>query len=429
MRFTDPLTYLFGLRGPVERVVSSSLALPVGFLLVLTAGLARNYDHLDLATQWEWFLGPLLVSFFSCCFIFLIVYPATGMLRRGGPMPQFAGFLAAFWMTAPCAWVYGIPVERWTDLVTATRWNIAFLAVVSLWRVLLLARVVAVLTGAGYLRCLVAVLLPASVEAFVASLFQMTSVIGIMSGVRISPEHELLVAASKFVMSTSLIVFVLCLIVHCLINSLQPGSRAMSAMPSPSARPQAWGALAFAAVALGGWFAIAQPAQVAVRNHASLQQLVRHEHYEGAVAFASLRSPDDFSAIHYLPPDPWNDYAGVPLVKLLLATDDDTPEWLVRTWAEQFGLHLSSIDVDRPWRVALVNAMVSGDKLPEGWRDELARRPAVARVLEQHAETLEGLDEALRGLKESAAARAAAREQAAQEDPESEAEQEPEPER
>ena len=80
-------------------------------------------------------------------------------------------FMGLFWMTAPVAWLYALPVERFCDAMTAAKVNLILLAVVSLWRVLLIARVVQCLTGARYFAVLLWVLFAAAVEILVVILF------------------------------------------------------------------------------------------------------------------------------------------------------------------------------------------------------------------------------------------------------------------
>jgi hypothetical protein len=56
--------------------------------------------------------------------------------------------MGLFWMTAPCAWLYALPVERLCpDSLTAIKVNFALLGIVATWRVLLMGRVISVLTG------------------------------------------------------------------------------------------------------------------------------------------------------------------------------------------------------------------------------------------------------------------------------------------
>ena len=169
VRPADLFLYLLGNRGAIERIAASRWGLWAGALLVASAGLARNYDHLFLLAEPEWILGPFGMSLFSAVLIWFMLWAGISFECAGKKGPAFRTFLTLFWLTAPCAWLYAIPAERFTDLLGATQWNFAFLIIVSVWRVALIVRAATVLTGAGVGRVMAFVLLPACVEMHFAS--------------------------------------------------------------------------------------------------------------------------------------------------------------------------------------------------------------------------------------------------------------------
>ncbi|MFM7555039.1 MAG: hypothetical protein ACKPAH_07045, partial [Verrucomicrobiota bacterium] len=119
---------------------------------------------------------------------------------------QSASFMGLFWLTAPIAWLYALPVERFLDPLSATRANLALFGVVALWRVLLMARVIQVIQGASFIAGLVWVLVPACVEVMVISLMGFLQQIGsMMGGMRNSPEEDLLIQAFKGVFTAALV--------------------------------------------------------------------------------------------------------------------------------------------------------------------------------------------------------------------------------
>ena len=204
--------FLCGNAAAVRRVAESQASLPVGILLVLMTAIARNYDQDYWRETWLWLFGPLLFSFFSGTFLFSVVYRwfirhhlAEG--ERPAIRQQWLGFMGLFWMTAPIAWVYAIPVERWMDSYHAARANLVLLGLVSAWRVVLMARVVSVVNGVSWLRSLGWVLLGASLEVLIVAFTGGcspdigVSVLAGMSGMRHSPEQSLLLDA----LSTALI--------------------------------------------------------------------------------------------------------------------------------------------------------------------------------------------------------------------------------
>jgi hypothetical protein len=92
-------------------------------------------------------------------------------------------------MTAPLAWLYAIPVERFLDPAQATRANFALLAIVSLWRVLLITRAISVWLAASYLRVLWIVLFFGVTVLLLADFVTPMPVWDLMGGIRL-PERE-----------------------------------------------------------------------------------------------------------------------------------------------------------------------------------------------------------------------------------------------
>src|SRR5690606_14846322 len=118
-------------------------------------------------------LGPLVFSFFSGT-VLSLVYSRSIRPRVSDPMSigrDYLSFMALFWMTAPIAWLYAIPAERLLEPMAAARLNLAFLAVVSVWRVLLITRVLSVLTGGSMWPIGVRVLLVALIEVLAVIFF------------------------------------------------------------------------------------------------------------------------------------------------------------------------------------------------------------------------------------------------------------------
>jgi hypothetical protein len=319
MRVFDPLLFLAGHRGAIERIAATRHAWLVGAILVLSAGIARNYDHLDLLKQSEWFIGPFIASLVSINVIFFCIKGPLRLLAVGPEGKQFATFLTFAWMTAPCAWLYGIPVESMTDLVTATKWNIAFLAIVSLWRVALMTRAVAVLTGVTNLRAFVLILAPAAFESMIGSTMKGMSLVQIMGGVRLPPHTQLLRDASQFIAGASFWIF-LAMVVLCWIvkgRATSPFARTGTSAP--------WTSANVAMVLLLIWTAIAAPLQPLAANQHRLETLVWEGDPAPAVEFASARQRKDFLPDHEFP-------GSRRALELLELTTPETPAWLKQEW-------------------------------------------------------------------------------------------------
>lgn len=343
MKPADIFLFLIGNRGAIQRVSGSWWSLLIGALLVVTAGIARNYDHIDFLNDCEWLYGPFVASLITSLLVFSVV---TSYLKLGkantpphGIQHNYLSFLSLYWMTAPCAWIYGIPVESFTDLLTATKWNIAFLTVVSLWRVILMVRSIHVLSGAGIGTCTVAILLPSSVVMFFGSFFKKLSLVGVMGGVRLPPHTQLLSEATGTLTSASfLLAFITCLIWFAgLCNPEGVRAFAVRALPWNKATfPKRTLISCLILIALS--MAAIYPIQQKVRRNHQLSQLIKTKQYQEAVEYASQFNENEFSTIHYLPPNPYKIYGhnSESYPKLLSELDDTSPPWLHETWSKQY---------------------------------------------------------------------------------------------
>lgn len=362
MRLSDLFLYLFGNRGAIERIAATRHAWIIGTILVLSAGIARNYDHLDLLRQPQWFIGPFAASMVSICFIFLWISVPLKLRSAGRYWRQFGTFLALAWMTAPCAWIYGIPVESMTDIMTATKWNIAFLGIVAFWRVAIMVRAVSVLAEVSWLRALPLVLAPAALEAMLGSIFQGLSLVGIMGGIRLPPHTQVLVNAANFTTIASFWLFITLFIATFFVKGVaqKPLSRPTSAAPRVM--------LPAAILMFLAWVAIAIPLQPQISNRFRLQQMLDDRDFPDAIAFASGKTRRDFPRHHYLPPEP----SGYFPLELLEDLPPEAPAWLREEWITG----------------AIESLKMSQFHLRDEWRKTLLRYPEIAIAIARHAEEL-----------------------------------------
>jgi hypothetical protein len=138
MRIRTLLRYLIGDRQAILEIATDRRAVLYGFLFVLSAGFAREYDGQDLLHEpWHLFL-PLGVSLLTSFVLFTLFYGVA--LLKGAPGPSFfvayRSFLGLFWMAAPLAWLYAIPYERFLSAWYATGANLWTLSMcnVTNWR-------------------------------------------------------------------------------------------------------------------------------------------------------------------------------------------------------------------------------------------------------------------------------------------------------
>src|SRR5207253_7711341 len=113
---------------------------------LLSTGLARSYDTTDL-WQKPWHLWlPFWAALALSSALYGAIYLFLALKDR--PPPLLAGYwslLGLFLLTAPLAWLYGIPFQRFLDPRRAVRARLGVLALVAVWRVSLMTRVLAVL--------------------------------------------------------------------------------------------------------------------------------------------------------------------------------------------------------------------------------------------------------------------------------------------
>ncbi len=153
--------YLIGSESAIRAVAGNPWSLVLGLVFVFTTGIARSYRRFDLRRRPIMLAVPILASMAASACLFAVVcvvfvmrgaFPAalTGSNASGWPaslVAAYGAFLGLFWMTAPLAWVYGIPFERWVDRLDAAKLRLLSLLLVSVWRMLLLMRVLHVLLG------------------------------------------------------------------------------------------------------------------------------------------------------------------------------------------------------------------------------------------------------------------------------------------
>ena len=77
MRVFDPFLFLIGNRNAILRIAATPWALLVGAIFVVSAGVARNYDHHVLTQEWIWVGGPFIASFLTTIFVYVWVW--TGL--------------------------------------------------------------------------------------------------------------------------------------------------------------------------------------------------------------------------------------------------------------------------------------------------------------------------------------------------------------
>ena len=139
--------FLFGSRAATLRFASRPDTLLLGLVFVLSAGFAREYDRSDLFREPWQFLLPCVASLGASLGLFPLIEVVAWRrgVRAGQFWSRFRTFLGLFWMTAPLGWIYAIPVESFLPPDDAIGVNLWFLSIVTVWRILLVTRILTVL--------------------------------------------------------------------------------------------------------------------------------------------------------------------------------------------------------------------------------------------------------------------------------------------
>jgi hypothetical protein len=333
MAMTELLTYLIGRRSSIQELSRQRSTVWVGIALTLLTGIARNYDQSFIAeSPVRWLLGPLLFSSVSGSWLYLILYglcARSSMAAPGEPRPVtfwsgWRPFMGLFWMTAPVAWLYALPVERHFDPVAAAKLNLALLAVVSFWRVVLMARVMAVVTGARFFIALVWVLFATGVEAFVVILFGGSfakAIMAAMGGLRNSPEEEVLHSALAIVFGATLWIVPIAFITA-LVWRERP---VLKPFPEAVGGPVPWRSLGMMALA---WGLIAIRPQQELSHTAAVETLLREGRAREALDYLGKHQASDFSPARALAPRPYERELFDQLPACFAAVQTTDPAWV-----------------------------------------------------------------------------------------------------
>jgi len=144
VNLTDWASFLFGDADSIRRIAACPNGLFQGGLLVLSAALARTWTRHDLSMK-PWLLAVPFAASFAACVLLTVSLMVWRPATAGDFLRNLPELLVLFWMTAPLAWLYGIPFERVLSAASAVKWRLRMLLLVSVWRMALLMQVVSVL--------------------------------------------------------------------------------------------------------------------------------------------------------------------------------------------------------------------------------------------------------------------------------------------
>jgi hypothetical protein len=363
------LRFLFGNPDAIREVARNRAALWTGIILVLLTGIARNYDQTFFRESPMWLIGPLVFSFFSGSFLYAILI--RGFARRhfsedNRYVKQWPTFMALFWMTAPVAWLYAIPVERFLEPYYAAQTNIALLAVVSLWRVLLMSRILSELFQIDFVRALGWVLVAAALEVIVVVFFGIffgssfsRGVLAAMAGMRHAPEEALLVSVLGAVWNCSWGVLLFSIIAL----RLRRFHGAILPLPKSVPAKLPWVLLTILTLF---WVLLAIGPQKEQHRFTIHSALIEKGAYAEALRYLEKHQQSDFPANRRLEPNPYEYRVWKQLPPTIALLKPDTALWIRHFYLNHLSATMSHYDspYDSLTNVAAMLAAI--ELLPEG---------------------------------------------------------------
>lgn len=300
MNLRTYVCFLFGQRQAILKAAGARGLLGLGLLFVLSAGIAREYDAEDLLHEPWHLLLPLGASLVGSLLLFAVIRAVAWKHHVDGAADWrgYRTFLGFYWLTAPLAWLYAIPFERFLAPLEAAQANMTLLALVSAWRVLLIARVASVWLGAPFWAMLMPVMLFADTVVLVLALVggqALTHAMSAMGGVPLERVDRWIGDVALWIAAWAFWTW----LAWFFGATIGTGSKRWTAATVPEGRRVArglWG-VAFAALVVGGvslyW---TQPEQL-LRRHA--ETLMQRGDLAGAVKLMSSHAWSDF-------PPTWN---------------------------------------------------------------------------------------------------------------------------
>lgn len=353
MRLASIAKFLFGNREAIIDIATSRSGLVVGGLLVLSAGFAREYDAEYLVREPWHVLIPLGASLLVALPMFAMLF-GIGKRRDIGDVgfwKTFRSFLVLFWMTAPLAWLYAIPFERFLDPIGATHANLWLLRIVSIWRVALMTRVVTVFFGCRIAPAFFCVIMVADIVMQIALEFAPLPIIQFMGGIRLSDTANI-IAGAVFVMTFFGILTLPIWIIGVLVIAFRskPRWNVIDLTEQPPRRTQPAIKFAFATVLV--WFIVLPWTQAEQRLRYEAESLLIGGQIAEGLAFMSQYDETDFPPLWDPPPRPdFHVYKPYLNDVVLVMMDTQPAEWVQAFYHTKYDRSLAGPRLSRQLKI------------------------------------------------------------------------------
>lgn len=335
-----PMTVLRFLRGDRQAILDLARCrhtIWLGGVLVLSAGFAREYDGEDLSREpWHLFIphaASLVTSFVLYFMVRLVALQRAAALQKF--FRGFRIFLGLYWMTAPLAWVYAIPFERWLSPGDATQLNLTLLGLVSLCRVVLIIRVIQVAFGARTtMDVIMTVLLFSDAVMLTAISFIPIPLLQLMGGIRLTETEAVLQSTVLLLRLAGVPGLAIFVIGYALACQKKPPWEPPVIEPSGKISSPMWIVAALAVLGWGAVLPFTQPEQ-------QLRWQVEHDLECGRISEAlrvmSAHEPSDFPPHWDPPPHVALQRHSPDIVHVVFVVVSENPaDWVRELYLEKF---------------------------------------------------------------------------------------------
>jgi hypothetical protein len=264
---------------------------PLGLAMVLLAGFAREYDQESLLHEPLHLLIPAAAS----VTLSLVIWMMCWRTMEAGTWPPV---LRCIWFCSPMALLYAIPFERSGDPIWSTKLNLASLGIVSMWRMLLMIRIVSVLQGISIGRAFFQLMWIVDTLVIVAMVQLKIPLLHIMGGIQFTPVEQILSDVQGTVVPLAIMSWPVWMILYFVSCYTVPGPAPVKC-PDSSVDRRTWWPLAGGLVLAIAGVLWAQPQQ---QNRYRVEQLVRQGKYDEAMNELCRVPREEFPLLWEPPP-------------------------------------------------------------------------------------------------------------------------------
>lgn len=283
---------------------------------------------------------PAAVSWFNASVLFLLLRVMIG--RKADPKPTWAeeyrAVLSLFWLTAPLAWLYAIPVERFLGPYEATVANLWLLFVVATWRVVLMSRVVQVIYGVGRWTAFFQVMFFADLVAVGLMIASPKPMVSIMAGIAHTAKDSLILEISLGVIFWGILSLpVWITLMGC---SAYNAGAAWKVETTPS-RPGSQSLWAVAVISVLVWLPILPFTQAEQRLGHQTDEALAAGRIEDAVDAMIVHERDEFPPNYDPRPHNWPGRTTPAVVEVMpYLAKPDLPDWVREAYLAKLDLWL-----------------------------------------------------------------------------------------